>query len=106
MLRKTGVPVFGKGNRVLELLEKPDHPLPGWFGPPLYFLQPTARETLEDFLNAAGSLDAPGHFIDYLCRREPVTAIKLNEKRLDIGNLESYRRADRILQKKGTLFRC
>jgi UTP-glucose-1-phosphate uridylyltransferase len=43
-------------------------------------------------------VDAPGHFIDYLCRREPVTAIKLNEKRLDIGNLESYRRADRILR--------
>jgi NDP-sugar pyrophosphorylase family protein len=53
---------------------------------------------LEDFLDAVGPVDAPGHFIDYLCHREAVTAIKLNEKRLDIGNLESYHRADRILR--------
>ncbi|MGA9261955.1 MAG: sugar phosphate nucleotidyltransferase [Desulfobacterales bacterium] len=97
-LKDTGVPVFGKNNRVLGVLEKPDTPSPGWFCPPLYFLQPSARKVLEDFLGADGPVDAPGHFIDYLCHREPVTAIKLNEKRLDIGNLESYRRADRILR--------
>ncbi|MGA9536316.1 MAG: sugar phosphate nucleotidyltransferase [Desulfobacterales bacterium] len=97
-LKNTGVPVFGESDRVLGLLEKPDNPSPGWFCPPLYFLQPTAREVLEDFLDAVGPVDAPGHFIDYLCHREAVTAIKLNEKRLDIGNLESYHRADRILR--------
>ncbi|MGB7918959.1 MAG: hypothetical protein WCF40_02780, partial [Desulfobacterales bacterium] len=92
------VPVFGKNNRVLRVLEKPDNPLPGWFCPPLYFLRPSARKVMEDFLRADDPVDAPGHFIDYLCRREPVTAIKLNEKRLDIGNLESYRRADRTVR--------
>lgn len=97
-LKYTGVPVFGESDRVLGLLEKPTNPPSGWFCPPLYFLQPTAKGVLEDFLDAAGPVDAPGHFIDYLCRREPVTAIRLNEKRLDIGNLESYHRADRILR--------
>jgi glucose-1-phosphate thymidylyltransferase len=98
ILKNTGVPVFGEGDRVLGLLEKPDNPLPGWFCPPLYFLRPSARQVLEDFLGADGSVDAPGHFIDYLCRREPVAAIRLNEKRLDIGSKESYRRADRMLR--------
>ena len=97
-LKITGVPVFGESDRVMGLLEKPDNPPPGWFCPPLYFLRPSAREVLEDFLGAAAPVDAPGHFIDYLCRREAVTAIKLNEKRLDIGSMESYRRADRILR--------
>lgn len=97
-LKNSGVPVFGESDRVLGLLEKPDNPSPGWFCPPLYFLRPSAREVLEDFLGAAGPVDAPGHLIDYLCRREPVTAIKLNKKRLDIGSLESYRRADRMLR--------
>jgi dTDP-glucose pyrophosphorylase len=83
---------------VLGLLEKPDTPPPGWFCPPLYFLRPSAREVLEDFLGAAAQVDAPGHFIDYLCRSEQVTAIKLNKKRLDIGSMESYRRANRILR--------
>lgn len=98
ILKNTGVPVFGGGDRVLGLLEKPDNAPPGWFCPPLYFLRPSAREVLEDFLCADGPVDALGHFIDYLCHREAVTAIKLNEKRLDIGNLESYHRADRILR--------
>jgi glucose-1-phosphate thymidylyltransferase len=97
-LKDTGVPVLGEGDRVLRLLEKPANPPAGWFCPPLYFLRSSAREVLEDFLGVAAPFDAPGHFIDYLCRREPVTAIKLNEKRLDIGNLESYHRADRILR--------
>jgi UTP-glucose-1-phosphate uridylyltransferase len=55
---------------------------------------------LEDFLGAAAPVDAPGHFIDYLCRREPVTAIKLKEKRLDIGSIVSYWRAERILREQ------
>ena len=98
--KKTGVPVFGERDRVLRLLEKPDNPSPGWFCPPLYFLRPSAREALAKFLGAAGPVDAPGHFIDYLCRSEPVAAIKLNEKRLDIGSMESYRRADRMLRNR------
>lgn len=98
ILKKTGVPVFGEKDRVTALLEKPAYPPPGWFCPPLYFLRPSAREALEEFLALAGPVDAPGHFIDYLCRREPVTAIRLDEKRLDIGNPESYRRAERILR--------
>lgn len=99
-LKNSGVPVFGESDRVLGLLEKPDNPSPGWFCPPLYFLRPSAREVLEDFLDAAAQVDAPGHFIDYLCRREPVTAIKLKEKRLDIGSIESYWRAERILREQ------
>jgi glucose-1-phosphate thymidylyltransferase len=97
-LRRTGVPVFGVSDRVLGMLEKPDNPLPGWFCPPLYFLRPSARERLADFLDAAGPVDAPGHFIDYLCRKEPVTAIKIDAKRLDIGNMDSYRQADLMMR--------
>ncbi|MFZ0133267.1 MAG: sugar phosphate nucleotidyltransferase [Desulfobacterales bacterium] len=97
ILQKTGVPVFGENDRVAALLEKPADPPRGWFCPPLYFLRPSAREVLEEFLTLAGPVDAPGHFIDYLCRKEPVTAIRLDEKRLDIGSPESYRRADRML---------
>lgn len=97
-LKNTGVPLFGERDRVMGLLEKPDNPPLGWFCPPLYFLRPSARVVLEDFLRSTAQADAPGHFIDYLCRKEAVTAIKLKAKRLDIGSIESYRRADRMLR--------
>ena len=96
-LKKTGVLELDKNGRVLRLLEKPQNPPSTWGCPPLYFLQPSAWPMLDTFVENADNLDAPGHFIDYLCRTECVSAFKLNSSRLDIGSLESYREADRIL---------
>ncbi|MBL0712606.1 MAG: nucleotidyltransferase family protein [Desulfosarcina sp.] len=97
-LRKTGVPVFGEDDRVQAIAEKPDQPPSAWCCPPLYFLKPSAAQVLAAFLQTAGHADAPGHFIDYLCRRETVYAFRLKATRLDIGNKASYRRADRLLR--------
>jgi len=90
-LVKTGVLALGKDNRVLRLNEKPKHPASKWFCPPLYFLQPTARPKLDEFLRTPKSNDAPGYFIDFLSRKEKVYAFKLNASRLDIGSIDSYR---------------
>ena len=42
--------------------------------------------------------DAPGYFIDYLCQKESVFALKVNAGRLDIGNMDSYRQADELMR--------
>ena len=97
-LKKSGVPVFGDGNRVIRLLEKPTHPPSGWLCPPLYFLQPSARKALDEFLETCGPVDAPGFFIDFLCRNDTVTAFKIDGRRLDIGSPETYREADRLMR--------
>ncbi len=97
-LRKTGVPVFGDGNRVRSIAEKPQEPPSRWCCPPIYFLKPSAAAVLDDFIQTAGQVDAPGHFIDHLCRTERVEAFCLNATRLDIGDEASYRRADRLLR--------
>lgn len=97
-LQRSGVPVFGENDRVMQLLEKPAHPPSGWICPPLYFLRSSARVVLDEFLESCGSVDAPGHFIDHLCRKEPVTAFRLDARRLDIGSLETYREADRMMR--------
>ena len=41
---------------------------------------------------------APGHFISYLCRQEPVHALRLDSSRLDIGSIDTYNDADRFLR--------
>ncbi len=97
-LKKSGVPVFGDGNRVIRLLEKPVQPPSSWLCPPLYFLQPSARKALDEFLETCGPVDAPGFFIDFLCRKETVTAFRLDDRRLDIGSPETYREADRLMR--------
>ena len=97
-LKRSGVPVFGDNDRLMRLLEKPDHPPVGWICPPLYFLRPSARIVLDEFLKCCRPVDAPGYFIDYLCQKEPVVAFRLDARRLDIGSPESYRAADRLMR--------
>jgi glucose-1-phosphate thymidylyltransferase len=98
-LLRTGVPTLGANDRVLRLHEKPQTPPSTWCCPPLYFLQPSARLRLDEFIQLAQHRDAPGHFIDYLCQKERVYAFKVNVGgRLDIGNINSYRRADELMR--------
>lgn len=97
-LKRTGVLEFGSGNRVKRFHEKPEYPPSHWSCPPLYFLQPTAWAELKKFLQSSGNHDAPGHFIDFLCQRQPIFAFKLESSRLDIGSIESYHEADRLLR--------
>ncbi len=99
-LHRTGVLELGDQDRVLRLHEKPAIPTSTWFCPPLYFLQPSAQKHLETLVATESSPDAPGNFIDYLCRHEHVAAQKVNGSRLDIGNVASYRDADRRLRRE------
>jgi glucose-1-phosphate thymidylyltransferase len=99
-LMKTGVLSLGKDNRVLRLHEKPAQPMSRWFCPPLYFLQPTAWPRLGEFLRTSKNDDAPGYFIDFLSHKEKVYAFKLNASRLDIGSIDSYRKAEEVVKKQ------
>ena len=93
-LRRTGVPEFGDREQVLRLHEKPDQPPSHWSCPPLYFFQPSVWTELEQFLHTSADHDAPGHFIDYLCRTSRVSGFQVEGRRLDIGSLETYRQAE------------
>jgi glucose-1-phosphate thymidylyltransferase len=97
-LRRSGVPLLDENDRVLRIYEKPQRPVADCFCPPLYFLQPSAWPVLDRFLGTTAKRDAPGHFIDYLCRAETVYAFKLAAGRLDIGDMASYQAADRLLR--------
>jgi glucose-1-phosphate thymidylyltransferase len=99
-LQRTGVLELSDRDRVLRLHEKPAIPPSTWSCPPLYFLRPSARKHLEALVAAGAAPDAPGNFIDYLSRREPVLAQKVDGSRLDIGDADTYRHADRLLRRE------
>jgi len=96
-LKRTGVLEFGENNRVLRVHEKPETPPSARACPALYFLQPSARRRLDEFMGTTNTGDELGHFIDFLCQKETVYAFKLNSSRLDIGNLDDYHEADKLL---------
>jgi dTDP-glucose pyrophosphorylase len=98
-LKQTGVPELGTDDRVLRFHEKPRRPPSNWRCPPLYFFQDSVAAALEAFLATVEKRDAPGHFIAYLCRQQPVYAFRLAASSLDIGSIDTYRRADRLLRR-------
>ncbi|MEJ2135318.1 MAG: hypothetical protein P8X86_08745, partial [Desulfofustis sp.] len=70
--------------------------------PPLYFFQPSVWGELERFLESSANHDAPGYFIDFLCRTSLVKGFQLAERRLDIGSIETYEQADQQLRGHNT----
>lgn len=99
-LKRTGVPEFGRADRVIRLHEKPASPPSPWSCPAIYFFTETAVLWLNAFLTTSGNTDAPGHFIDYLCRHDRVYPFKVMSSRFDIGSVEDHREADRRLREE------
>jgi glucose-1-phosphate thymidylyltransferase len=96
-LKKTGVLELGENNRVINFYEKPEHPPSTWCCPALYFLQPSAWARLDDFVQSTSNTDAPGHFIQFLCQKEEVYGYIPHGFHLDIGSIDTYQKADRLI---------
>ncbi len=91
---------IGPDDRVLRFYEKPMEASSDWACPPIYFLQPSALDRIHEFAARPDAGDSPGHFIEYLTDKEPVYALKVKGGRLDIGTIESYEEAKRILSRE------
>ena len=100
LLKRTGVLEFERNNRVSRVHEKPQAPPSAWACPALYFLKSSAGKRLVEYMDITYTPDELGCFIDFLCQKETVFAFKLNSSRLDIGNLDTYKRADELLRKE------
>ena len=100
-LRRTGIAVLNDENRVVEFAEKPSEPKSHWAVPPLYIFLRRTLPRVRAYHAAGGSPEAPGHFIEWLCRLEPVYAFKITGSVLDIGTPESLEAARELLGDSG-----
>lgn len=96
-LRRTGIVELGPDDRVIRFYEKPNEPPSFWISPAIYFLQRTALMRVKEYLSYSSMRDAPGYFLEYLVGKEPVYAVRVKGRVLDIGSIDSYRNADRML---------
>jgi len=97
-LKRTGIIEFGIDDRAIRLHEKPANPPSNWSCPATYFFQASVVPILQAFVETSENQDAPGYFVDYLCQKSHVKAFKLDASRLDIGSIEDYHKADRLLR--------
>jgi len=93
-LRLCGVVELDASGRVVNFEEKPTYPRTEILSPPIYLYHRRDLPRLAEYLAEGHNPDAPGHFIEWLHLSSPVYGHFIGGRRHDIGNLESYRRAD------------
>jgi glucose-1-phosphate thymidylyltransferase len=92
-LQRAGVVELDSEFLVTGFEEKPQAPKSTYICPALYILKNSTLPLIEDYLTEGGNPDAPGHFIAWLIHQVPVYAYIMSQPYLDIGTLESYKKA-------------
>lgn len=89
-LQRTGVIAVDGDMRVLEMQEKPEHPVSNWAVPPFYIYRKEDLPLIKDCLNHGCGFDAPGNLAHYLCGVTTLHAYEMPGSRIDIGTMETY----------------
>ena len=98
--RLYGILAVDGNSRVVDFQEKPSDP-PSTLAAIGMYLYPREKLGLfRVYAEEGNKMDAPGYFIKWLYRREPVYAYVFNGVWYDIGDLEMYRRADALYAAK------
>lgn len=95
-LRRTGVVEVDDAWRVVSFEEKPLRPKSSLAVPPFYIYRGDTLPLLDAYLEEGRDPDAPGNFIPWLLQRKTVSAYFFQGRRFDIGNMDTYRAAQKI----------
>lgn len=94
-LKRTGVAKLGEKGIIVSMEEKPENPKSRWAIPPFYVFM---KKDLSHIMRAAKAgcrTDSPGELLVWLCGQTEVFAMEMPGNRFDIGNLNSYRKAQK-----------
>ena len=97
-LQRTGVIAVDEDMKVLEMQEKPEHPVSNWAVPPFYIYKKNDLPLIRDCLNHGCGFDAPGNLAHYLVNATTIHAWIMPGSRYDIGSLDSYKEAQILFQ--------
>lgn len=97
-LQKSGVAELGEDDLLLSLEEKPAQPKSHWCTPPFYFYKKADAARIKEAIADGCGTDAPGSLVAWMCRHTAVHSMEMPGSRFDIGNLESYEKAQQLYQ--------
>jgi len=84
-----------EGDRIAEFYEKSQTPMSTLASTACYVFPKTALKTFDEYLASGNPKDAPGHFLAWLCKRQPVYGWVWRGTWFDIGDFLSLEAAKR-----------
>jgi glucose-1-phosphate thymidylyltransferase len=95
-----GVVEVGINGDMVNFLEKPKDPPTSLIATGIYYFPQDKLSMIAQFMKAGNEKDAPGHFIQWISKEQEVRCFVFKGVWFDIGDLESYRKANRAFQEK------
>ena len=89
----------GNGS-ITNFLEKPDDPPSSLIATGIYYFPKGKLGLMDEFIKVGNENDAPGHFIQWLRKEHEVRCYVFRGVWYDIGDIDSYRRANLSFQEK------
>ena len=87
---KFGVATVDENGKVLNMVEKPQVPESEWAVPPFYVYKKSDLDLFKKGIASGCKTDAPGSFIEWLCKQTVVHAFEMPGQRFDVGSIEGY----------------
>ncbi len=92
--KRFGVVSVDEKKRVVDFEEKPANPKSTLISTGIYYFPREKLRFIKEYVATSDKLDAPGYCIGWLSRRDKVHGFVFSEDWYDIGDVESYKRAD------------
>ncbi|MBN2453361.1 MAG: nucleotidyltransferase family protein [Candidatus Omnitrophica bacterium] len=100
LARNFGVLKLSGHNKVVEFEEKPQNPKSTLVSTGIYYFPKNKLPFISEYVKMQSKLDAPGYYISWLSGRDKVYGFRFSEDWFDIGNIESYNKADQKYKQK------
>lgn len=100
MAKNFGVVKIDEHNRVVDFEEKPAEPKSTLISTGIYYFPKEKLPFIKEYVKMRDKLDAPGNYICWLAGTDKVYGFTFLEDWYDIGNIESYKKADAEYLKK------
>lgn len=97
VIKRLGVVGLDEERKIVSFTEKPANPPGNLAAICVYLLARDKLPLLTTYLEEGNNPDAPGYFISWLCKREDVYGYIFRGMWYDIGDLDCYQEANRIL---------
>jgi glucose-1-phosphate thymidylyltransferase len=98
--KKYGVVSISPEGRVVQFQEKPARPASTLIAVCMYFFPQAKLRLVSTYLRIYNAKDTLGSYIRWLSEKEPVYGYCFKGTWLDIGDIDSYRRANQLLKSK------